>query len=55
MAMLCSGPVKKLQQLSENVLRYMCHELQIQFGGRKGCLVNHLINYVSLSNCLFTS
>lgn len=54
-ATLRSGPVKKLQQLSENVLRYMCHELQIRFGGRKGRLINHLINYVSLSNCLFTS
>jgi hypothetical protein len=56
-ATLHSGLLQQLRKLSEGVLRYMCRELQIRFGGKKWRLINHLINYVSLTSatCIFCS
>ena len=43
---LRTGKTKDLHKLSEPILRFMCQELQIQFGGRKGKLITYLTNFV---------
>jgi len=50
---LRTGTVNDLHKLSESVLRFMCQELQIRFGGKKGKLIKHLTNLVR-SICTLT-
>ncbi|KIK15242.1 hypothetical protein PISMIDRAFT_115463, partial [Pisolithus microcarpus 441] len=47
LCILREGSVDDLRRLSEPLLRFMCRELQVRFGGRKGRLVEQLINLVS--------
>ncbi|KAI6024144.1 hypothetical protein PISMIDRAFT_25540 [Pisolithus microcarpus 441] len=41
---LREGSVDDLRRLSEPLLRFMCRELQVRFGGRKSKLIEQLIN-----------
>ncbi|EIW83734.1 hypothetical protein CONPUDRAFT_150798 [Coniophora puteana RWD-64-598 SS2] len=42
---LRKGVQKDLERLPENTLRFLCHELQLRYGGRKGKLLKQLIKY----------